>query len=318
MTSLVKVSTTARCSLEYCPSFKCLLNKTLPLSSIYRQTRPRQYVCKRKDSALKVRALENDQEEFVSGSWDNGIGPENFCLIESGDTIQDFANLNLKAITTNIEERRNRVFLLMEEVRRLRIQQRLKEGELSEEKEEPVFNLEFPSAIPLVPPLRGDSLNKVYYPIFAAYAIGFIIFGGFVAPFLEPKLGIGGQSYPEFIESLGLPYVLSQVDPFVASFTGGAVGVITSLMVIEINNVKQQASKRCTYCSGSGYLACGTCSGRGLLIDIRRASTSAAPRAQPKCKCVTCSGSGKVMCTTCLCTGMALATEHDPRIDPFD
>ncbi|MCI45852.1 hypothetical protein A2U01_0067091, partial [Trifolium medium] len=25
-----------------------------------------------------------------------------------------------------------------------------------------------------------------------------------------------------------------------------------------------------------------------------------------------------VMCPTCLCTGMAMASEHDPRIDPFD
>ncbi|KAG9145380.1 hypothetical protein Leryth_008311 [Lithospermum erythrorhizon] len=24
------------------------------------------------------------------------------------------------------------------------------------------------------------------------------------------------------------------------------------------------------------------------------------------------------MCPTCLCTGMAMASEHDPRIDPFD
>jgi hypothetical protein len=31
----------------------------------------------------------------------------------------------------------------------------------------------------------------------------------------------------------------SEVDPIVASFSGGAVGVITSLMVIKLNNVKQ-------------------------------------------------------------------------------
>ena len=26
----------------------------------------------------------------------------------------------------------------------------------------------------------------------------------------------------------------------------------------------------------------------------------------------------QVMCPTCLCTGMEMASEHDPRIDPFD
>jgi hypothetical protein len=44
----------------------------------------------------------------------------------------------------------------------------------------------------------------------------------------------------------------SEVDPIVASFSGGAVGVITSLMVVELNNVKQQEHKRCKYCHGTG------------------------------------------------------------------
>jgi hypothetical protein len=33
--------------------------------------------------------------------------------------------------------------------------------------------------------------------------------------------------------------------------------------------------------------------------------------------CSNCSGTGKVMCTSCLCTGKKLATEHDPRVDPW-
>lgn len=37
-----------------------------------------------------------------------------------------------------------------------------------------------------------------------------------------------------------------------ASFSGGAVGVISALMVVEINNVKQQEHKRCKYCLGTG------------------------------------------------------------------
>ena len=44
----------------------------------------------------------------------------------------------------------------------------------------------------------------------------------------------------------------SQVDPIVASFSGGAVGVISALMVVEANNVKQQEHKRCKYCLGTG------------------------------------------------------------------
>jgi len=44
----------------------------------------------------------------------------------------------------------------------------------------------------------------------------------------------------------------SEVDPIVASFSRGAVGVITSLMVVELNNVKQQKHKRYKYCHGTG------------------------------------------------------------------
>lgn len=46
----------------------------------------------------------------------------------------------------------------------------------------------------------------------------------------------------------------SEVDPIVASFSGGAVGVISALMVVEINNVKLQEHKRCKYCLGTGMI----------------------------------------------------------------
>ena len=39
---------------------------------------------------------------------------------------QDFAKLQLEEIAAAISARRNKIFLLMEEVRRLRIQQRIK------------------------------------------------------------------------------------------------------------------------------------------------------------------------------------------------
>ena len=97
------------------------------------------------------------------------------------------------------------------------------------------------------------------------------------------------------------------MDPIVASFTGGAVGVITMLLLVEVNNVKVNASTRCVYCSGTGYLPCAQCGARGKLIAQGGSRTF----------CSTCSGTGKVMCTSCLCTGRAFATEHDARIDPF-
>jgi hypothetical protein len=63
----------------------------------------------------------------------------------------------------------------------------------------------------------------------------------------------------------------SEVDPIVASFSGGAVGVISSLMVVEVNNVKQQEQKRCIYCHGTGMVAHMT----GLYVLLQSAIQNA-------------------------------------------
>ncbi|XP_010523305.1 PREDICTED: uncharacterized protein LOC104801670 isoform X2 [Tarenaya hassleriana] len=245
-----------------------------------------------------------------------------FCIIEGPETVQDFAKMELQEIQDNIRSRRNKIFLHMEEVRRLRIQQRIKNAELGITGEERDNELpSFPSFIPFLPPLSAANL-RVYYATCFSLIAGIILFGGLLAPTLELKLGIGGTSYADFIGSVHLPMQLSQVDPIVASFSGGAVGVISALMVVEVNNVKQQEHKRCKYCLGTGYLACARCSNTGSLVLIEPVSTVDGgdhPLSPPRTeRCPNCSGSGKVMCPTCLCTGMAMASEHDPRIDPFD
>ncbi|KAG8071654.1 hypothetical protein GUJ93_ZPchr0006g45639 [Zizania palustris] len=245
-----------------------------------------------------------------------------FCIIEGPETVQDFEKLDLQEIHDNIRSRRNKIFLHMEEIRRLRIQQRIKNVELGISVEVPEGELpDFPSFIPFLPPLSAANL-KIYYATCFTLIAGIMVFGGFLAPILELKLGLGGTSYPDFIRSVHLPMQLSQVDPIVASFSGGAVGVISALMVVEINNVKQQEHKRCKYCLGTGYLACARCSSTGTLVLTEPVSTFNSgdqPLSTPRTeRCPNCSGAGKVMCPTCLCTGMAMASEHDPRIDPFD
>lgn len=236
-----------------------------------------------------------------------GDSAGSFCIIEGPETVQDFAKLQLQEILDNIKSRRNKIFLLMEEVRRLRIQQRLKSGEHEVTSDDENEMPNFPSFIPFLPSLTTATLKQYYVFCFGLVA-AIIIFGGFLAPILELKLGLGGTSYEDFIRSMNLPPQLSEVDPIVASFSGGAVGVISSLMVVEVNNVKQQEHKRCIYCHGTGYLACARCSGTGALA-MGCPTTSQ--------RCPNCSGAARVMCPTCLCTGTAMASEHDPRIDPF-
>lgn len=261
-------------------------------------------------------ATENRTED------DSSLNPSAFCIIEGPETVQDFATLQLQDIRDSIKSRRNKIFLLMEEVRRLRIQQRIKtaEHDMQDVDDNEIPN--FPSFIPFLPPLTTTTLKQYYIFCFGLVA-GIILFGGLLAPMLELKLGLGGTSYKDFIRSVHLPPQLSEVDPIVASFSGGAVGVISSLMVVEMNNAKQQEQKRCRYCHGTGYLACARCSGTGALVAVEAVSTFGSKSDIPSRpsmaeRCPNCSGAARVMCPTCLCTGMAMASEHDPRIDPFD
>lgn len=204
-------------------------------------------------------------------------------------------------VRANINSRRDKIFLLMEELRRLRIQQRLK-GDNEPARVE-VEQQKYLSALPFLPAISEKTL-KTYYTFYAAFFGAVIMFGGLLAPLLEVRIGLGGSSYPEFIQSMHLPAQLAEVDPIVASFCGGAVGVVSALLVVEVNNIKQQIHNRCHYCQGAGYLTCGHCVGSGTDPGTMEG-------------CAFCAGSGKVMCTGCLCTGKQMATEHDPRIDPF-
>lgn len=40
-----------------------------------------------------------------------------FCIIEGPETVQDFVQMQLQEIQDNIRSRRNKIFLLMEEVK---------------------------------------------------------------------------------------------------------------------------------------------------------------------------------------------------------
>ncbi|RWR97120.1 protein ORANGE, chloroplastic-like protein isoform X1 [Cinnamomum micranthum f. kanehirae] len=266
---------------------------------------------------------------YSSFSGDSGFNPDSgaesgtsFCIIEGPETVQDFVQMQLQEIQDNIRSRRNKIFLLMEEVRRLRVQQRIKSTEFIDENGDEDFEMpDIPSSIPFLPHMTKKTLKRLYLTSFS-FISGVIVFGGLLAPTLELKLGLGGTTYEDFIRSMHLPLQLSQVDPIVASFSGGAVGVISALMLLEANNVEQQEKKRCKYCHGTGYLACARCSASGVVLSIEPISVSGnsdrplhAPTTQ---RCLNCSGAGKVMCPTCLCTGMVMASEHDPRINPFD
>lgn len=291
---------------------------------------------------------------------------DNYCIIESRESVRDFAALELGAVTEAIRARRNRIYFLMEEVRRLRIQERLKSGGFTPpgvaaaassssggggadagsgaasaavaggtNASDELELEQFPSAIPFFPAVTGLTV-KAYGQIYAALVTAIILFGGLAAPVLEVKLGLGGASYAEIIRNAHLPPQLAAVDPIVASFCGGAVGVLTTLLIVEENNAALVASNRCVYCGGTGYVACGACAGAGVLPEeaALEPSFSSSSRAAGSSSgsssfsnsplfssssptCAACSGTGKVACIGCLCTGKKVARETDQRLDPF-
>ncbi|KAG6638096.1 hypothetical protein CIPAW_10G011800 [Carya illinoinensis] len=232
--------------------------------------------------------------------------PSNFCIIEGPETVQDFVQMQLLEIQNNIRSRRNKIFLLMEEVRRLRVQERIKGVKVINENDEEEANEmpDIPSSIPFLPHVTPKTLKQLYLTSLS-FISGIIIFGGLIAPTLELKLGLGGTSYEDFIRNMHLPLQLSQVDPIVASFSGGAVGVISALMLLEANNVEQQEKKRCKYCHGTGYLACARCSSSGVCLSINPLSVSSvsdSPLQVPTTeRCPNCSGAGKCLLLVLAC-----------------
>jgi len=240
-------------------------------------------------------------------STENGsILQDDFCIIEGRDSVKDFAALQLAEVMAGIQSRRTKIFLLMEEVRRLRIQERIKGGGKSKEAE--LASEPYRAAVPLLP-ARTDASMKEYWRFYLTSVSVIILFGGLLSPVLEFKMGLGGTTYADFIRNMHLPSQLAAVDPIVASFCGGAVGVLTTLLLVELYNSDIQAKNRCIYCGGTGYVTCGSCTGAGTAAPSESLDGSE--------RCATCSGTGKVMCTGCLCTGKKVAQESDPRLDPF-
>jgi len=168
--------------------------------------------------------------------------PDDICLIEGSHSIKYFENLQMDDLRAQIESRRNKIFLLLEEIRRLRVQQKLKRRSLHQTNGDKDESVEYKSIVPIISQSHflKERNMKQYIGFYLWIVAAVIVFGGLIAPSLEVKMGLGGTSYLEFIQSMHLPEQLAEVDPIVASFCGGAVGALSTLLVIDLNNVKDQ------------------------------------------------------------------------------
>lgn len=80
----------------------------------------------------------------------------------------------------------------------------------------------------------------------------------------------------------------------VSAIAGGTVGVLGSVLAIEVKKMKVQKSKECPYCNGKGSLVCAGCLGESS-------------------DCIVCSGVRVIPCENCKGRGRFIPTMLDRR-----
>ncbi|MED6182132.1 hypothetical protein PIB30_025849 [Stylosanthes scabra] len=108
--------------------------------------------------------IPSKNKPFPDGHKDNSALPQKMVTTHQ-ETVQDLVHMQLQEIQGNIKSRRNKIFLLKEELRRLRVQQRLKSLRkvVNEEGEEETNEMpEIPSSIPFLPHVETPTYNLLY------------------------------------------------------------------------------------------------------------------------------------------------------------
>mmetsp|Transcript_2172 Transcript_2172/g.6935 ORF Transcript_2172/g.6935 Transcript_2172/m.6935 type:complete len:146 (-) Transcript_2172:283-720(-) len=115
----------------------------------------------------------------------------------------------------------------------------------------------------------------------------------------------GGSSFREALQAAGANVVFERgalriLDPDLAAFVGGAVGVIGTLESIMSRRRAVRERLTCVYCDGAGTLTCGVCVGSG--------------RNSAGMPCVNCNGLGKVACVSCQGSGNSVLLASDRNL----
>lgn len=100
----------------------------------------------------------------------------------------------------------------------------------------------------------------------------------------------------------------------VAGFVGGAVGVMGTIMALEVKMRQVNERSKCPYCSGSGQLTCARCCGLQS-ISIRRGAEGGGEGGRvEKEPCPSCLGVGTVLCINCKGDGLAIPVMLDKKV----
>eukprot|EP00871_Galdieria_phlegrea_P001301 jgi/Galph1/2171/GphlegSOOS_G835.1 len=93
------------------------------------------------------------------------------------------------------------------------------------------------------------------------------------------------------------------INEVASAFAGGTVGVMGTLLVLEVVRQRVEEMRRCPYCRGLRKLPCGQCCGTGFLPDSNRVSS--------KLNCENCEAKGLVICCHCDGSGRYLPVEYE-------
>ena len=120
-----------------------------------------------------------------------------------------------------------------------------------------------------------------------------------------PDVATSWSSFRSYLETAGATVVFERgalriLDPDLAAFVGGAVGVIGTLQSIMARREAVRERLTCVYCDGLGTLTCGYCLGSGR-------DSSGMP-------CSNCAGAGKVACVSCQGSGNSVLLAEDRNL----
>ena len=90
-----------------------------------------------------------------------------------------------------------------------------------------------------------------------------------------------------------------------AAVGGGSIGVLGTLLALELKKREVKARSNCPYCGSCGHLTCASCMGGGTLTMAS---------ATGKQSCPSCDASGRVTCVNCKGDGRLIPTMLDSSI----
>ncbi|BAM83426.1 hypothetical protein, conserved [Cyanidioschyzon merolae strain 10D] len=91
------------------------------------------------------------------------------------------------------------------------------------------------------------------------------------------------------------------IQELASAFAGGSIGVLGTLLTLELAQTRARERMQCPYCSGRGKLVCGQCLALGTLPN-RKSPDGTVP-------CRLCGRSGYVPCNHCEGTGRLFQEE---------